>query len=80
VCRVGSRVGSRDEPSKLTIKIFKCMSQERPISEKKEKKKTLIKASFTISNCYETIKNASILIKLGTNVGWTIACGTPCSI
>jgi hypothetical protein len=38
VCRVGSKVRSRDEPSKLTIKIFKCMTQKRPISKKKEKK------------------------------------------
>jgi hypothetical protein len=34
----------------------------------------------TSSNCYETIKNASILIKLGTNVDWTIASGIACSI
>jgi hypothetical protein len=25
------------------------------------------------SNCYETMKNASILMKLGPNVDWTIA-------
>jgi hypothetical protein len=29
------------------------------------------KPPVTSSNCYETMKNASILIKLGTNVNWT---------
>jgi hypothetical protein len=33
VCRVGSRVGSRVEPSTLMIKIFKYMSQETVIKE-----------------------------------------------
>jgi hypothetical protein len=28
---------------------------------------------ITSSNFYKTIKNASILIKLGTNIDWTIA-------
>jgi hypothetical protein len=32
------------------------------------------------SNCYETIKKASIQIKLGTYVDWTIAFVTACSI
>jgi hypothetical protein len=32
-----------------------------------------IEPPVTSSNCYETIKNASILIKLGTNVNWNIA-------
>jgi hypothetical protein len=32
------------------------------------------------SNCYETIKNALILIKLGTNVDWTITFVPACSI
>jgi hypothetical protein len=31
------------------------------------------KSPFTSSNCYETIATASIIIKLGTNVDWTIA-------
>jgi hypothetical protein len=30
------------------------------------------KAPVTSSNCYETMKNASILMKLGTNVEWNI--------
>jgi hypothetical protein len=34
----------------------------------------------TSSNCYETMKNASILMKLGTNVDKTIASVTACSI
>jgi hypothetical protein len=38
------------------------------------------KPPVTSSNCYETIKNASILIKLGTNVNWTIAFVTTCSV
>jgi hypothetical protein len=33
----------------------------------------------TSSNCYKTMKNTSILIKLGTNVDWTIASVTTCS-
>jgi hypothetical protein len=33
----------------------------------------------TSSNCYETMKNASILIKLGTNVDWTIPFVKTCS-
>jgi hypothetical protein len=32
------------------------------------------------SNCYETMKNASKLIKLCTNVDWTIACVKTCSV
>jgi hypothetical protein len=36
------------------------------------------KSPFTSSNCYKTIKTASILIKLGTNVDWTIAFLTTC--
>jgi hypothetical protein len=32
------------------------------------------------SHCLETMKNASILVKLGTNVNWTIASVTACSI
>jgi hypothetical protein len=31
------------------------------------------KSPVTSSNCYKTTKTASILIKLGTNVDWTIA-------
>jgi hypothetical protein len=31
------------------------------------------KSPVTCLNCYKTIKTASILIKLGTNVDWTIA-------
>jgi hypothetical protein len=38
------------------------------------------KPPVTSSNCYETMKNASILMKLGTNVDWTIALATTCSI
>jgi hypothetical protein len=38
------------------------------------------KAPVTSSNCYETMKNASILMKLGTHVDWTIASTTACSI
>jgi hypothetical protein len=38
------------------------------------------KLPVTSSNCYETMKNASILMKLGTNVDWTIASVTACSI
>ena len=38
------------------------------------------KPPVTSSNCYETMKNASILIKLGTNVDWTIAFVTTCSV
>jgi hypothetical protein len=34
----------------------------------------------TSSNCYETMKNASILMKLGTNVDYTIASLKACSI
>jgi hypothetical protein len=30
------------------------------------------KPPFTSSNCYETMKKTSILMKLGTNVDWTI--------
>jgi hypothetical protein len=36
------------------------------------------KPLVTSSNCYETMKNASILMKLGTNVDWTIASITAC--
>jgi hypothetical protein len=38
------------------------------------------KPPVTSSNCYETMKNASILIKLGTNVNWRIAFVTTCSV
>jgi hypothetical protein len=38
------------------------------------------KPPVTSSNWYETMKNASILVKLGTNVNWTIASVTACSI
>jgi hypothetical protein len=38
------------------------------------------KPPVTSSNYYETMKNASILIKLGTNVGWTIAFVMTCSV
>jgi hypothetical protein len=38
------------------------------------------KPPVTSSNCYESMKNASILKKLGTNVDWTIASVTACSI
>jgi hypothetical protein len=34
----------------------------------------------TSSNFYETMKNASILMKLGTNVNYTTASVTACSI
>jgi hypothetical protein len=37
------------------------------------------KSPVTSSNCYKTIKTSSILIKLGTNVDWTIAFATTCS-
>jgi hypothetical protein len=37
------------------------------------------KPPVTSSNCYETIKNALILMKLGTNVDYTIASVTACS-
>jgi hypothetical protein len=38
------------------------------------------KPPVTSSNCYETMKNVSILMKLGTKVDWTIASVTACSI
>jgi hypothetical protein len=38
------------------------------------------KPPVTSLNCYETMKNASILIKLGTNVDWTIAFVATCSV
>jgi hypothetical protein len=38
------------------------------------------KPPVTSSNCYETMKNASILIKLGANFDWTIAFVTTCSV
>jgi hypothetical protein len=38
------------------------------------------KPPLTSSNYYETMKNVSILIKLGTNVDWTIAFITTCSV
>jgi hypothetical protein len=38
------------------------------------------KPPVTISNCYKTMKNASILMKLGKNVDWTIASVTASSI
>jgi hypothetical protein len=37
------------------------------------------KSPVTSSNCYKTIKTASILKKLGTNVDWIIAFATTCS-
>jgi hypothetical protein len=38
------------------------------------------KTPVTSSNYYETMKNASILMKLDTNVDWTIASVIACSI
>jgi uncharacterized membrane protein YwaF len=38
------------------------------------------KPPVTSSNCYETMKNASILMKLGTNVDYIIASVTACSM
>jgi hypothetical protein len=38
------------------------------------------KLPVTSSNCYETMKNASILMTLGTNIDWTIASVSACSI
>jgi hypothetical protein len=38
------------------------------------------KPPVTSSNCYETLKNALILMKLGTNVDWNITFVTACSI
>jgi hypothetical protein len=38
------------------------------------------KPPVTSSNCYETMKNALILINLGTNDDWTIAFVTTCSV
>jgi hypothetical protein len=38
------------------------------------------KPPVTSSNCYVTLKNVSILIKLGINVDWTIAFVTTCSV
>jgi hypothetical protein len=38
------------------------------------------KPPVTSSNCYETMKNASVLMKLGTNVDWTIAYVIACPI
>jgi hypothetical protein len=38
------------------------------------------KPPVTNSNCYETMKNASILIKLFINADWTIAFVTRCSV
>jgi hypothetical protein len=38
------------------------------------------KHPVTSSNCYETMKNASILMKLATNVDWKIISLTACSI
>jgi hypothetical protein len=38
------------------------------------------KPPVTSSNCYETMKNASILMKLGTYIDWTFATVTACSI
>jgi hypothetical protein len=35
------------------------------------------KPPVTSSNCYESMKNASILMKLGTIVDYTIASTTP---
>jgi hypothetical protein len=36
------------------------------------------KSPVTSSNCYNTIKTASTLFKLGKNVDWTIALATTC--
>jgi hypothetical protein len=38
------------------------------------------KSPFTSSNCYKIIKTASIPIKLGTNIDWTTAFVTTCSV
>jgi gamma-glutamyltranspeptidase len=38
------------------------------------------KPLVTSPNCYETMKNASILMKHGTTVDWTIASVTACSV
>jgi hypothetical protein len=38
------------------------------------------KPPVTSSNCYETMKNASILMKLGANVDYTIASVPACSM
>jgi hypothetical protein len=38
------------------------------------------KPHVTSSNCYETMKNASKQMKLGTNVDYTIVSVTACSI
>jgi hypothetical protein len=38
------------------------------------------KSPVASSNCYKTIKNASILIKLGKNVDWTVAFEQTCSV
>jgi hypothetical protein len=38
------------------------------------------KPPVTSSDCYETIKDVLIMIKLGTNADWTIAFVTACSI
>jgi hypothetical protein len=38
------------------------------------------KPPVTNSNCYETIKNDSILMELGTNVDYTITSVTACSM
>jgi hypothetical protein len=38
------------------------------------------KSPVTSSDCYKTIKTASILIKLGTNIDLTIAFVTLCSV
>jgi hypothetical protein len=37
------------------------------------------KSPVTSSNCYNTVKTALILIKLGTKVDWTITLATTCS-
>jgi hypothetical protein len=37
------------------------------------------KSPVTSSNCYKTIKTASVLIKLGTNDDWIIAFVKTCS-
>jgi hypothetical protein len=38
------------------------------------------KPAVTSSNCYKTMKNASILMKLSTYINWPIASVTRCSI
>jgi hypothetical protein len=62
-----------DKLPKTALLIFYPMSILRKIAVFIEK------PPVTSSNCYETMKNASIVMKLGTNVDWTIASVTTCS-